>query len=106
MKIAASTDSDKLGLLEVPEQGASADTLTYFGMAYPDGKIKWGYDEESRGNIAFAELASKNGLAMNNWRDRLEVRARRANIDFEKYVTEHRLLKRSITVVIGEMEEY
>lgn len=93
----------KVALEDEERDATGAETLTQYGMRYPDGTILWDTDPDFAG--FFVQIVRGNPDTLRRWHSTLESRARRANVDREEYIAAHRPVKRTITVVIGKVEE-
>ena len=98
------TQDSQTALTVAFSDGAGAETYTQFGMRYPDGTIKWGYDHEAYGGSTFFEGLDE-GERAGAWRKRLERRAAAASIQFSEYLEGHQLIKRTVIVAVTGFEE-
>lgn len=98
------TQNSQTALTVTMPEGADTEIYTQFGMRYPDGTIKWGYEHESYdGTLRFENLSTE--ATAQTWRSRLERRAAAANIQISEYMEGHELLQRTVVVAVTKAED-
>lgn len=87
--------------IEIPDEEVAIQSHTGYGMRYPNGEVSWGSDN----GISFKLLAEEVIGAKTQWVSLVARRAEGANINPVKYLEQHQLIKRTITVAITAPEE-
>lgn len=92
--------------IAVQDYGTDTHIVKQYGMRYPDGTVRWGQDKilASDYGLDFRDIDRQQNNAHEHWRQRLQSRAKTAQIDPIEYATSHQPLTRTVIVVITEAE--
>ncbi|ALY10617.1 hypothetical protein FDH86_gp082 [Arthrobacter phage Tank] len=98
----------------IPNEVASTESITQYGVRWPDGTISWHVAKEvdtTRNNqVWVSDLIEDSGirevssLSKQNWDKMLDLRSQQAKIDYDTYADMHTFLKRTLVVAVTAAE--
>lgn len=97
--------------LSVHNYQPGVETLTQYGVRFPDGTITWARIETNRNrDIIIADLVPHPGEIVGaysrmDWDELLKHRAERAKLDLAEYTNGHDFVKRTLVIAITAFED-